>query len=69
VAARRRNADRRSWPANLYQNSKGYYWFRNPKDGRAIGLGKDFRVAAAQARTANAELLRRQGDIALIQKI
>jgi integrase len=26
-------------------------------------------VAAAQARTANAELLRRQGDIALIQKI
>jgi len=69
VAARRRNADRRTWPANMYQNSKGYYWFRNPADGKTVGLGYDLQLAIRQSRTANAELLRRKGDVSLIQRL
>ncbi|KXU82434.1 integrase [Paraburkholderia monticola] len=69
MAARRRNADRRNWPPNLYQNSKGYYWFRNPSDGKTVGLGYDLRIAIQQARTANAELLRRKGAVSLIQRL
>jgi integrase len=69
VAARRRNADRRNWPANLYKNSKGYYWFRNPADGKTVGLGYDLKTAMLQAKTANAELLRRKGEVSLIQRL
>lgn len=69
MAARRRIAERRNWPQNLYQNSKGYYWFKNPATGKAYGLGRDFKVAAAQAKTANAELERRKGEVSLIQRI
>ncbi len=69
MAARRRNADRRNWPDNLYLNNKGYYWFRNPTDGKTFGLGKDFKAAASKVKTANAELERRRGDVSLIQRI
>lgn len=69
MAARRRIAERRNWPKNLYQNSKGYFWFKNPATGKGYGLGNDFKVAAAQARTANAELERRKGEVSLIQRI
>lgn len=69
MAARRRNADRRSWPPNLYRNSAGYYWFKNPEDGRTFGLGRDFRLASAKVKTVNAELLRRKGDVSLLQRI
>ena len=69
MAARRRNADRRNWPDNLYKNTKGYYWFRNPTNGKTIGLGRDFKVASQQVKTANAELLRRKGEVSLIQRL
>ncbi|WGS53518.1 tyrosine-type recombinase/integrase [Paraburkholderia sp. D15] len=69
MAARRRKADRRGWPPNLYKNSAGYYWFKNPADGKTFGLGRDFRLASAKVRTANAELLRRKGDVSLLQRI
>lgn len=69
MAARRRNADRRGWPPNLYKNPKGYYWFKNPEDGKTFGLGRDFRLASAKVKTANAELLRRKGDVSLLQRI
>lgn len=69
MAARRRQADRRNWPVNLYLNSQGTYWFRNPQTGKTFGLGKDFKVASAQAKTANAELERRKGDVGLLQRI
>lgn len=69
MAARRRNADRRDWPDNLYKNSKDYYWFRNPADGKTVGLGYDLKLAIRQSRTANAELLRRKGDVSLIQRL
>jgi len=69
MAARRRIAARRNWPANLYRNSQGYYWYKNPADGKTFGLGKDFRLASAQAKTANAELERRKGAVGLIHRI
>lgn len=69
MAARRRKADRRAWPPNLYKNSAGYYWFKNPEDGKTFGLGRDFRLASAKVKTANAELLRRKGDVSLLQRI
>ena len=69
MAARRREAARRNWPKNLYQNGQGYYWYRHPDTGKTYGLGNDFKVAAAQARTVNAELERRKGEIGLLQRI
>lgn len=69
MAARRRNADRRDWPRNLYKNTAGSFWFRNPHTGKTYGLGKDQRVAIAQARTANAELERKHGDVSLVERI
>ncbi|MDE1179439.1 tyrosine-type recombinase/integrase [Paraburkholderia sp.] len=69
MAARRRIAERRGWPPNLYRNAAGYYWFRNPATGNSYGLGRDFKVASAEAKAANAELLRRAGDVSLIHRI
>lgn len=69
MSARRRQAARRSWPPNLYQNRAGNYWFRNPENGKTFGLGADFKVAAAQARAANAELERRKGAVGLLHRI
>ncbi|WP_434715470.1 tyrosine-type recombinase/integrase [Paraburkholderia sp. A3RO-2L] len=69
AAARRRIASRRQWPDNLYVNTKGYLWFRNPENGETFGLGYDYKAAAAQARAANAELERRKGAIGLLQRI
>jgi enterobacteria phage integrase len=77
VAARRRTASRRNWPDNLYLNAAGYYWYKTPKEvfasnptaKKTVGLGRDFKLASAQARTANAEFLRRQGDVSLLHKI
>jgi hypothetical protein len=45
VNARRRLAARRNWPANLYQNSDGYLWFKNPLTGKSAGLGTDLQKA------------------------
>lgn len=69
MAARKRIASRRTWPPNLYQNSAGYYWFRHPDTKKTFGLGRDFKTAAAKVRTVNAELLRRKGDVDLLQRI
>ncbi|WOD18653.1 tyrosine-type recombinase/integrase [Paraburkholderia kirstenboschensis] len=69
MAARRRLAARRDWPDNLYKNGNDYYWFRNPSTGETFGLGYDFKVAAAQVRTVNAELERRKGETSLLQRV
>lgn len=73
MAARKRIASRRSWPANLRQNKQGYYWFQHPSPEpgaqQSFGLGKDFAVAAAQTRTANAEIERKKGYVTLLQRI
>lgn len=69
MAARRRNANRRGWPPNLYQNPAGYFWFRHPVTGKTFGLGRDFAEAAAQVRTANADIEAKKGRISLLQRI
>jgi integrase len=69
MAARRRQASRRSWPANLYQNSAGYYWFKHPVTKKTYGLGSDFKIAAAKVRTVNAALEVRKGDVDLLARI
>lgn len=69
MAARKRQASRRNWPENLYQNSAGYFWFRHPDKKKTYGLGKDFKIAAAKVRTVNAELARRRDDDSLLKRI
>lgn len=54
--ARRRIPKRRGWPENLYQKADGYFWYRNPKDGKTKGLGRDRVAAFEEARKANAAL-------------
>ncbi|HDR9511545.1 integrase [Burkholderia cepacia] len=69
MAARRRNADRRNWPTNMYRNSAGYFWYKHPTTGKSYGLGRDFKVASAQVKAANSELLRREGNVGLLNRI
>jgi integrase len=54
--ARRRIAKRRGWPDNLYQKVDGYFWYRNPQNGKTKGLGRDRVAAFEEARKANAAL-------------
>lgn len=50
---RRRSASRRGFPDNLYANPDGYYYFRNPMNGKKKGLGRDKAKAFSEARAAN----------------
>ncbi|MGC0155792.1 tyrosine-type recombinase/integrase [Chromobacterium vaccinii] len=49
---RRRSARNRSLPANLYARGEYFSW-RDPRDGKEYGLGKDRRSAIEQALEAN----------------
>ena len=53
---RKRNAKRRNWPDNLYENSVGYFFYRNPHSKETKGLGRDKATAFTEARAANAVL-------------
>ncbi|BAO92012.1 bile acid sodium symporter (plasmid) [Caballeronia cordobensis] len=64
--ARRRQAARRNWPENLYQNTTGYLWFKNPMTGRTLGLGHDLDIAIKKVKRANLELARMQEEQNLI---
>ncbi|MBI3444462.1 MAG: phage integrase Arm DNA-binding domain-containing protein [Magnetospirillum sp.] len=50
--ARRRTIKRRGWPENLYE-TRGYFIWRNPIDGKKHGLGRDKASASLQAIEAN----------------
>lgn len=52
----KRQAKRRDWPPNLYQQPSGYFYFRNPRTGKIKGLGRDKPKAFQEARAANAYL-------------
>jgi integrase len=54
--ARRRSPKRKNWPANLYQKMDGYFWYRNPQNGKSKGLGRDKLMAFEAADQANAVL-------------
>lgn len=60
--ARRRQAARRNWPANLYENNDGYLWFKNPLTGKTAGLGHDLAAAIRKVKRANLELARLQEE-------
>lgn len=53
--ARPRSAKKRNWPEFLYQNTSGYFYWRDPMDGKTYGLGYDKSAAFADARAANAK--------------
>ncbi|WP_295991733.1 tyrosine-type recombinase/integrase [Rugamonas sp.] len=53
---RQRLAKNRSLPPNLYQNSAGYFYFKNPDSNKTKGIGKDKAAAMQEARSANAAL-------------
>ena len=52
MAPRPRNPSKRSLPQNLYERD-GYFSYRNPRDGKEFGLGRDKRSAIQQAIEAN----------------
>lgn len=53
---RRRSPEKRGWPANLYQNADGYFYYRNPANKKRKGLGHDKAHAFSEARAANKAL-------------
>jgi integrase len=69
MAARRREAKRRHWPANLYQNSAGYFYWRNPVTKQDFGIGRDQAKAFGEARAANAELEQSRGYRSVVQRM
>ncbi|CAL8476451.1 tyrosine-type recombinase/integrase [Caballeronia sp. S22] len=69
MAARRREAKRRHWPENLYQNGAGYFYYRNPDTQQDYGIGRDQAKAFGEARAANAELEKSRGYVSLVQRI
>lgn len=58
--ARQRLAKNRALPPNLYVNSAGYYYYRNPIEKTQKGLGKDRATAILAAKDANAALATRE---------
>lgn len=69
MAARRREAKRRSWPTNLYQNGAGYFYWRDPDKHEDHGLGRDQARAFSEARAANLAVEQRRGNYTLAQRI
>jgi integrase len=57
---RQRLAKNRSFPPNLYQNSAGYFYYRNPETKAQKGLGREKAHAFQEARKANAALAARE---------
>ncbi|WP_177343048.1 phage integrase Arm DNA-binding domain-containing protein, partial [Klebsiella grimontii] len=62
---RRRNHERRDLPPNLYVRNGGYYSYRDPRDGKEYGLGRNRRLAVSEAIQANIELLGDAGHVPL----
>jgi enterobacteria phage integrase len=69
MAARKREANRRNWPDYLYQNSKGYFYWRDPDTKKDHGLGHDRTKAFNEARAANMAVQQRRGTVTLAQKL
>ncbi|QIJ48815.1 tyrosine-type recombinase/integrase [Raoultella ornithinolytica] len=66
---RRRNHDRRDLPPNLYVRNDGYYSYRDPRNGKEYGLGRDRRIAVTEAIQANIELFSDAGRTPLSARI
>lgn len=57
-----RQGKRKGFPPNLYQKPDGYFYYRNPANGKTKGIGQDKAVAFQQARAANAKLAELTGS-------
>lgn len=57
---RQRLAKNRAFPPNLYQNTAGYFYYRNPHTKEQKGVGRDKARAFQDARKANAALATRE---------
>lgn len=66
---RRRNHERRDLPPNLYVRNEGYYSYRDPRNGKEYGLGRNRRLAVSEAIQANIELLGDAGHTPLSARI
>lgn len=64
----RRQAKRRGWPPNLYQQPNGYFYWRNPVEKKNYGIGRDKAKAFQEARAAN-EHLAKLSKSTLVQRI
>lgn len=56
---RKRLAENRGFPPNLYKNAAGYFYYLDPDRKKTKGLGKDRAKAFSEARAANAALAMR----------
>lgn len=57
---RQRLAKNKGLPANLYQNSAGYFYFIDPESKKSKGLGREKARAFAEARAGNAAIANRK---------
>jgi len=51
---RPRSPGKQHWPQNMYRNSAGTYWYRDPRTGDVLSLGNSERNAIGDARRLNA---------------
>jgi len=65
---RRRSSKTRNLPSNLYERG-GYFAWRDPRDGKEYGLGRDRRSAVAQAIAANHEVEGARGKRGLVDRL
>lgn len=66
---RKRTPKKKDWPANLYQNEDGYFYFRNPMNGEKRGIGHVKMEAFSQARKANVAIEELRGRSSLVDWI
>ncbi|HYH38546.1 MAG TPA: phage integrase Arm DNA-binding domain-containing protein [Azospirillum sp.] len=65
---RRRSSKTRNLPPNLYERA-GYFSWRDPRNGKEYGVGRDRRSAITQAIEANHEVAGSRGERRLVDKL
>ncbi|CAO3358713.1 tyrosine-type recombinase/integrase [Azospirillum palustre] len=65
---RRRSTKTKGLPPNLYERS-GYFSWRDPRDGKEYGVGRDRRSAIGQAIEANHEVEGTRGRRSLVDRL
>jgi integrase len=68
MAPRPRDPRRRGLPPNLYERD-GYFYWRNPLDGKKHGLGRDRLVAMNQGVEANLLLASQVAQVRLVDRL
>ncbi|MDR3414182.1 MAG: phage integrase Arm DNA-binding domain-containing protein [Formivibrio sp.] len=66
--ARPRNSKHRAFPENLYERN-GYYSWRDPRDGKEYGIGRDKREAFDQSIEANLHISGPQTSLRVVDRL